>query len=104
AAGGELGDRVRSVDGLDDLVPLHLSPGYRRKQLVDRCGRCDVFTGPLGFPEPPTPGLPPDQITHGVANGLGHERLDHLAVHVPEVDEQLTEAPALQLLALRLER
>ena len=89
-------DFFEGVPGKAASVDLGEQVGY-----LDR--RCDVLTGALVDAEAPGSLPPAQQVRHGLTDLLVHEGLDDRLIDVAEVHEQLTEAPALELGALRLE-
>ena len=96
-------DAALAADRLDQLapaVPAHLDLG---EQLAHRHRRSDVLPGLLGLAELVGGDRPLQQGGHGVAQLLDDEGLDDRALDVAEVDQQLTEPPALQLVGLDVE-
>ena len=92
-----------AADRLDELapaVPTHLDLG---QQLAHRHRGRDVLPGLLGLAELVRGDRPLQQGGHGVAQLLDDEGLDDGTLDVAEVDEQLTEPPALELVGLDVE-
>ena len=69
---------------------------------ADRHRRGDVLAGLLGLAEAPPSGGPAHQVAHRVADLLDDEGLDDRLLDEAEVDQQLAQSPALQLVALSL--
>lgn len=81
-------------------VPARLDVG---QQVGDGSGWCYVVPGALVEAQLPGAALPVQQSRQGLPELLGREGIDDALVDEAEVDEQLAEAPALQLALLRLD-
>ena len=102
--GGQHGDGVGPADLAGQPLPVGGADAQALEQVGYALRRGDVLPGLLRLAEAPGVGLPGQQVDEHVDELLADEGLDHVAVDVPEVDEQLTEPPALQLGALDLQR
>ena len=102
--GGQQRYGVRPVQDLVDRLPQLVPLSDLDEQLLDRGRRGDVFASPLVDAELPRSGGPAQQIAGLLADLLVDEGLDDGLVDVPEVDQKLTEPPALELGALGLQR
>ena len=103
-AGRERWHGVRAADDREDRLPGGAAVVQVVEQLVDGGRGRDVLAGLLVLSELPGGDRPAEQVGQGVLEVLDHELLDHLEVDVAQVHEELTQAPALQLGPLDLER
>ena len=102
--GGLLRRQGRYGFGAADLVGQPFPAGPTVTDLVEDHGdfdrRSDVLTRLLVLSEAPGVDLPAEQVSEHVDELFGDEGLDNVAVDVPQVHEQLSQPPALQLGAL----
>ena len=101
---GQHGDSALAADRLDQLtppVPTHLDLG---EQLTHRHRWRDVLPGLLGLAELVGGDRPLEQRGHGVSELFDDEGLDHRTFDIAQVDQQLAEPPALELVGLDVER
>ncbi len=103
AGGGQDRYGVRAVQDLGDALPHAVPLSDVREQLLHGGGGRDVLAGALVDAELPRAGRPAQQVGGLLTYLLVHERLDDRLIDVPQVDEELPEAPALELGPLRLE-
>ena len=104
AGGRQRGYGGGAVDGVADPLPGVLPVGDLGEQRGDLTGRGDVLAGAFVDSELPGADGPAEQVRDRLVHLLADEGLDDGLVDVAQVNQQLAEAPALQLGALGLQR